>query len=86
MPLLEWFQSGLTTQEVGALLKIGNEPIDCLAARRELLELVARGTVMREPIGDDAVWRAVRYAYAREPVAESRRATLSATVAPSTCP
>jgi 2-hydroxychromene-2-carboxylate isomerase len=56
-PLLERFVHGLTTQEVAALLTHGNERPDRAAAEAALLELVAAGRAVREPLGDDALWR-----------------------------
>ena len=57
-PLLERFSYGVTTQEVAALLAHGNEKPDRAAAESGLLELVAAGRAVREPLGDDALWRA----------------------------
>jgi 2-hydroxychromene-2-carboxylate isomerase len=57
-PLLEHFADGLTTQEVAALMTQGNEAPDRGAAEAALLELVAEGVAAREPLGDDALWRA----------------------------
>jgi predicted DsbA family dithiol-disulfide isomerase len=57
-PLLERFPHGVTTQEVAALLAPGNEKPDRAAAEAALLELVAAGRAVREPLGDDALWRA----------------------------
>jgi predicted DsbA family dithiol-disulfide isomerase len=57
-PLLERFGHGLTTQEVAALLAEGNERPDRAGAEAALLELVAEGRAVREPLGDDALWRA----------------------------
>jgi hypothetical protein len=56
-PLLARFEYGLTTQEVAALLVDGNERPDRAAAEAALLELVAEGRAVREPLGDDALWR-----------------------------
>ncbi len=56
-PLLERFSEGLTTQEVAALLVRGNNPPDPTAAEVSLLELVAAGRAIREPLGDGALWR-----------------------------
>ncbi len=56
-PLLEHFPEGLTTQEVAALLAQGNDAPDREAAERALIELVAAGRAIREPLGDDALWR-----------------------------
>jgi 2-hydroxychromene-2-carboxylate isomerase len=57
-PLLEHFADGLTTQEVAALMTQGNDAPDRQAAEAALLELVAEGVAAREPLGDDALWRA----------------------------
>jgi 2-hydroxychromene-2-carboxylate isomerase len=57
-PLLEHFADGLTTQEVAALMTRGNDAPDRQAAETALLELVADGAAAREPLGDDALWRA----------------------------
>jgi 2-hydroxychromene-2-carboxylate isomerase len=60
-PLLERFPEGLTTAEVAALLADGPDYIaDREAAERALLHLVADGVVVREPIGNDALWHAAR--------------------------
>jgi predicted DsbA family dithiol-disulfide isomerase len=57
-PLLEYFEQGLTTQEVAALMAAGNDPVDRAAAEVALIELVASGRAAREPLGDDALWKA----------------------------
>jgi predicted DsbA family dithiol-disulfide isomerase len=56
-PLLERFPDGLTTQEVAALMAQGNDKPDRAAAELALIELVAAGTAIRHPLGDDAVWQ-----------------------------
>jgi predicted DsbA family dithiol-disulfide isomerase len=56
-PLLSRFPSGLSTQEVAALLVEGNDPPDREAAEAALIELAADGVAMREPLGDDALWK-----------------------------
>jgi 2-hydroxychromene-2-carboxylate isomerase len=56
-PLLERFRDGLTTQEVAALLAHGNDRPDRMAAEAALIELVAAGRAVREPLGDDALWK-----------------------------
>jgi 2-hydroxychromene-2-carboxylate isomerase len=56
-PLLARFPDGLTTQEVAALLTEGNATPDRAGAEAALLELVAAGRAVREPIGDDALWK-----------------------------
>jgi predicted DsbA family dithiol-disulfide isomerase len=57
-PLLERFDSGLTTQEVAALMTDGNDAPDRAGAEAALIELVAEGRAIRQPLGDDALWRA----------------------------
>ncbi len=57
-PLLDYFEGGLTTQEVAALMTQGNDAPDRQAAERALIELVASGQARREPLGDDALWLA----------------------------
>jgi 2-hydroxychromene-2-carboxylate isomerase len=75
-PLLERFPDGLTSAEVAALLAEGPEyNPDREAAERALLQLVADGVAVREPIGNDALWHA-----AQAPVASVREQT-TATVA-----
>jgi predicted DsbA family dithiol-disulfide isomerase len=57
--LLAYFEDGLTTAEVAALLADGPDPVpDREAAERLLVALAGDGRAVREPIGDDAVWRA----------------------------
>jgi hypothetical protein len=56
-PLLERFEDGLTTQEVAALMAQGNDPPDRTSAEAALIELVGTGRAVREPLGDDAVWK-----------------------------
>jgi predicted DsbA family dithiol-disulfide isomerase len=57
-PLLERFEDGLTTQEVALLMTHSNDAPDRRAAETALLELVADGRATREPLGDDALWKA----------------------------
>jgi 2-hydroxychromene-2-carboxylate isomerase len=59
-PLLERFPDGLTTQEVAALMMTGNDVADRPAAEAALLELVAASRAVREPLGDDALWKPAR--------------------------
>jgi hypothetical protein len=54
--LLTFFDFGLTTQEVAALLARGNDRPDRVAAENALLELVDDGRAERHALGDDAVW------------------------------
>ncbi len=56
-PLLERFTEELTTQEVAALLARGNDEPDRTGAEAALLELLADGQALREPLGDDALWK-----------------------------
>jgi predicted DsbA family dithiol-disulfide isomerase len=56
-PLLDSFAGGLTTQEVAELLKPNNGVADRQAAESGLVELVAAGKAVREPLGDDALWK-----------------------------
>jgi 2-hydroxychromene-2-carboxylate isomerase len=57
-PLLERFADGLSTQEVAALLAGNNEAPNRERAEMALLELVAEGRAIRQPLGDDALWLA----------------------------
>jgi len=59
-PLLSHFPDGLTTQEVAALLAGNNQTPDRAAAETALLEQVAEGRAIRQPLGDDALWLAKR--------------------------
>jgi 2-hydroxychromene-2-carboxylate isomerase len=54
--LLEHFSSGLTTQEVAALMTVSNDLPDRPAAERALLGLVAEGRAERHLLGNDALW------------------------------
>jgi hypothetical protein len=56
-PLLEFFPDGLTTQEVAALMTPNNGFADRPGAERALLALVGEGSALRQPLGDDALWR-----------------------------
>jgi predicted DsbA family dithiol-disulfide isomerase len=55
-PLLDRFPTGLTTQEVAALMTHGNDAVDRPAAEAALIELVAAGRATRRALGDDALW------------------------------
>ena len=59
-PLLERFRDGVTTQEAAALMACGNDEPDRVAAEASMLELVAAGAAVREPLGDDALWKPAR--------------------------
>jgi 2-hydroxychromene-2-carboxylate isomerase len=54
--LLDFFEFGLATQEVAALLASGNDRPDRAAAEAALLALVAEGHAERHPLGGDALW------------------------------
>jgi hypothetical protein len=56
--LLDFFDFGLSTQEVAALMASGNDRPDRAAAETALIALVADGRAERHPLGDDAVWTA----------------------------
>jgi predicted DsbA family dithiol-disulfide isomerase len=56
-PLLERFGDGLTTQEVAAIMAEGNDRPDREAAEAALIELVGAGRAVRDPLGDDALWK-----------------------------
>ncbi len=56
-PLVAYFEDGLTTQEAAQLLVKSNDAPDRAAAEAALLELVASGQAVREPLGDDALWK-----------------------------
>lgn len=60
LPLLARFPDGLVTQEVAALMAGNNEQPDRAVAEAALLELVAAGAALRQPLGDDAVWKPAR--------------------------
>lgn len=57
-PLLEYFNFGLTTQEITAVMTRGNDRPDRLATESALLALVADGRAERHALGDDALWSA----------------------------
>ena len=56
-PLLHHFRGGVTTQEVAALMTPNNGTPDREAAEAAMVELVAAGKAVREPLGDDALWK-----------------------------
>jgi predicted DsbA family dithiol-disulfide isomerase len=56
LPLLEHFAEGLTTQEAAALMTQGNDAPDRARVEEALLGLVAAGSAVRQPLGDDALW------------------------------
>jgi predicted DsbA family dithiol-disulfide isomerase len=55
-PVLERFSTGLTTQEVAAIMARGNLEPDRATAESALIELVASGAAVRTPLADDALW------------------------------
>jgi 2-hydroxychromene-2-carboxylate isomerase len=57
LPLLERFTEGLTTQEAAALMVRGNDAPDRARVEEALLGLVASGSAVRHPLGDDALWQ-----------------------------
>jgi predicted DsbA family dithiol-disulfide isomerase len=56
-PLLHHFRGGITTQEVAALMTPNNGTPNREAAEAAMVELVAAGKAVREPLGDDALWK-----------------------------
>jgi hypothetical protein len=54
--LLAFFDFGLSTQEVAALMARGNDAPDRAAAETALLALAHEGRAERHPLGDDALW------------------------------
>ena len=64
-PLLDYFDFGLTTQEVAAIMARGNDRPDRLAAETALIELVADGRAERHALGDDALWSAAGHSDTR---------------------
>ncbi|HSZ70607.1 MAG TPA: DsbA family protein [Solirubrobacteraceae bacterium] len=55
---LQRFPDGLVTQEVAAIMAVGNDPPDRAAAERALVALVGAGSARRTPLGGDALWQA----------------------------
>jgi len=58
LELLERFPEGLCTQEVALALAGNLIEVDRAGAEDALLALVGEGRATREPLGDDALWRA----------------------------
>jgi protein-disulfide isomerase-like protein with CxxC motif len=56
-PLLGRFADGLTTQEVAQLMTWGNDAPDRQAAEAALIELVGHSKAVRQPLGNDALWK-----------------------------
>jgi hypothetical protein len=56
--LFDVFPAGLTTAEIALLLADGPDPIaDVRRTERLLLDLAAEGSLVRAPLGQDAIWR-----------------------------
>jgi predicted DsbA family dithiol-disulfide isomerase len=55
-PVLVRFPDGLKTQEVALLLTENNGTPDRAGAEAAMVELVAEGKAIRQPLGDDALW------------------------------
>jgi protein-disulfide isomerase-like protein with CxxC motif len=55
---LRAFPGGLVTQEVAAVMTRGNDLIDRTATEDALLTLVGEGAATRQPLANDAIWRA----------------------------
>jgi hypothetical protein len=71
--LLQYFDFGLTTQEVAALMTHGNDRPDRPLAEAALLALVYEGRAERHALGGDAVWMAAdRIGGSRPAVAAAR--------------
>jgi 2-hydroxychromene-2-carboxylate isomerase len=56
LAVLQRFRSGLTTQEVAAVLARGNAAPDRAGAEAALIDLVSTGHATRTPLGNDALW------------------------------
>ena len=61
LDVLVEFPYGLTTYEVAAVMTPNNGSPDPAAAEEALIDHVAEGEVIREPLGDGALWRAGPY-------------------------
>jgi 2-hydroxychromene-2-carboxylate isomerase len=57
LEVLRGMPYGLVTQEVAAVMAQNNEPPDPVAAEAALIDLVADGSVIRQGLGDDALWQ-----------------------------
>ena len=57
LSVLEQFPSGVTSEEVAAIMAPNNRLPDRAAAERALVELVGAGGAQRTPLGDDALWQ-----------------------------
>lgn len=54
--VLEYFELGVTTQEVAAIMTSGNDRPDQTAVEAALIGLVGEGRAQRHPLGGDALW------------------------------
>jgi 2-hydroxychromene-2-carboxylate isomerase len=59
------FSDGLTTYEIAAIMTPNNGTPDPVATEGALIDHVAAGLVIREPLGDGALWRVGPYARRR---------------------
>jgi len=59
------FSYGLTTYEIAAIMTPNNGTPDPVATEAALIDHVAAGQVIREPMGDGALWRVGPYAKPR---------------------
>ena len=57
LEILQALPYGLVTQEVAAVMAGNNESPDPEAAEAALIDLVADGSVIRQSLGDDALWQ-----------------------------
>ncbi|MDQ2701115.1 MAG: hypothetical protein M3Y23_07280, partial [Actinomycetota bacterium] len=55
---LNLYPSGLSTQEIAAIMTEGNDEVDRTAAEHSLVELLGKNSVKRIPMGNDAIWLA----------------------------
>ena len=60
------FSYGLTTYEIAAIMTPNNGTPDPVATEGALIDHVAAGLVIREPLGDGALWRVGPYARPRQ--------------------
>jgi hypothetical protein len=57
LPILRALPHGLVTQEVAAIMAPRNTEPEPEAAEAALIDLAARGCVIRQSLGDDALWQ-----------------------------
>jgi len=77
LEILQALPYGLVTQEVAAVMAGNNEAPDPEAAEAALIDLVADGSVIRQSLGDDALW---------QPAAYSRNGHATGRMAPARVP